>query len=107
VKGKYVVSTVTSELYKMKVDAITTYDEKAGCYKYWGLSGGAVAEGIIVYDLDKKIFSTYSNFNDGYVELGTGSYSDTNNWSHTLVMKNGVMFSTRDVNITPAKSATK
>jgi hypothetical protein len=107
IKGNYVVATVKSELYKQPMDSIVTYDDRAGCYKFWGLYGESVTEGLMVYDYEKKIYTTYSAFGEGFLELGVSSYSNTNNFSHTLVLKNGVLFCTRDVNVMPAKAATK
>lgn len=107
VKGKYVVATVQSDLYKQPMDSITAYDERTGCYKCWGLYGNTVVEGLMVYDVDKKTYSTYSTYGEGFLELSTSCYSDTNNWTHTVVLKNGVLFSARDVNVVPAKPATK
>jgi hypothetical protein len=107
VKGNYIVSTIQSELYKQPIDSIVAYDETAGCYKVWGLYGEAVAEGLIVYDFDKKTFSSHSTYGDGFLELGISSYSATNISGHTLILKNGVLFCTRDVNTVPAKPPTK
>jgi len=66
-----------------------------------------VTEGLMVYDADKKIYSTHSTYADGYLEVGVGSYSNTNNQSHTVVLKNGVLFSTRDIDVVPAKPVKK
>jgi len=107
VKGKYVVATVNSDLYKQPINSISTYDENSGCYKFWGLWGDTVTEGLMVYDADKKIYSTHSTYADGYLEVGVGSYSNTNNQSHTVVLKNGVLFSTRDIDVVPAKPVKK
>ncbi|HXT13432.1 MAG TPA: hypothetical protein VN873_17895 [Candidatus Angelobacter sp.] len=105
VQGNYVVTTLNSELYKQPIDSIMAYDEKVGCYKVWDLYGDTITHALMVYDVDKKIYSTSSTFGDGYSELGVGSYSDTNDRSHTVVLKNGILFSTRDVNVGPAKPA--
>jgi hypothetical protein len=107
IKGKYIVTTVKSALYEKPMDSITAYDEKAGCYKYWGLFGDSIAEGLMVYDTDKKIYSTYSSFASGWLEFGVNGYSDTNIWSHTIIQSNNVLFCTRNVNIVPAGQAAK
>jgi len=107
IKGKYIVTTVKSGLSEKPMDSITAYDAKAGCYKYWGLFGDSIAEGLMVYDTDKKIYSTYSAFASGWLEFGVNDYSDTNIWSHTIIQSNSVLFCTRNVNVVPAKAATK
>jgi hypothetical protein len=107
VRGKYVVATIHSDDDKQPANSITTYDAKSGCYKFWGLYGDTTTQGSTVYNLDKKIYSTYSTYGEGYVEMGVGAYTDTNNWSHTVVLKDGVLFSTRDVTVVPAKPIAK
>jgi hypothetical protein len=107
VKGKYVVSTVNSSLYKKPMDSITAYDEKAGCYKYWGMLGETITEGMMVFDTDKKIYATYSAFSPGAWELGVSCYTDTNIWSHSILNTNGVFYCTRDVTVVPVKATAK
>jgi hypothetical protein len=107
IKGKYIVTTVKSGLYEKPMDSITAYDEKAGCFKYWGLFGDSIAEGLMIYDTDKKIYSTYSSFASGWLEFGVGSYSHTNISSHTIIQSNNVLFCTRNVDIVPARPVAK
>jgi hypothetical protein len=103
VAGKYVVTTVNSELYKRPMDVISGFDEKASCYKVWGLYGETLTEGIVVYDLPKKMSSMYAAYEGGFTELGVASFSDTESSSHTSMFKNGVLIGTRDIKVTPAK----
>jgi len=98
---------VNSSLYKQPVNTITAYDATTGCYKSWGLYGEVVTEAIQVYDLSYRSCSIYSALGEGSWELGVGGSTETNKWDHTLVMKNGVLFCTRDVSAVPASPATK
>jgi hypothetical protein len=107
VKGKYIVATVNSALYKQPVNTITAYDETTTCYKSWGLYGDMLTEAITVFTPDFKTCSIYSAFGEGSWELGVGSSTETKKWTHTLVMKNSVLFCTRDVTSVPAKPAAK
>jgi hypothetical protein len=61
----------------------------------------------MVYDTDKKIYSTYSSFASGWLEFGVSRYSNTNISSHTIIQSNSVLFCTRDVNIVPAGQSAK
>jgi hypothetical protein len=99
--GKYIVTTAESQFYHQKMTAFSTFDEKASAYRTWGLIGNVVTEQTAVYDFDKKIYATSSSYGDGFIEVGVGSYSDAAESSKTLVYKNGVLFMTRDVRVTP------
>jgi len=107
VNGKYVVTTAESQFYHQKITAISTFDERASAYRTWSLIGNVVAEQTAVHDFDKKIYATSSSYGDGFVEVGAGSYSDAAESSKTLVYKDGVLFMTREVRVTPIEPAMK
>jgi len=101
VKGRYIVTTFDSQYYHQKMTAISTFDEKVSAYKTWGLFGNMISEQTSVYDFDKKIYATSGAYGDGFTELGVGSYTDKAETSRTLAYKNGVLYLTRDVTVTP------
>ena len=106
VKGNYLVATINSSLYKQPVNTIGAYEEATGCYKVWALYGEMLTESTMVCDTNKRIYSFYSAYG-GTLEYGVGSWNATNKWSHTLIMKEGVLFCTRDISSIPAKPDAK
>ena|ERR1700733_12547318 len=108
--GKYIIYTINSEFYHQTMSSIMTFDEKASTLKVYGLySGGhggdVITESAVVYDYAKKTYTGTSSYGDGFKEITTGSYTSTNDFSNTLVYKNGALFMTREALATRVSSA--
>jgi len=97
IAGKYIVHTIQSELYHQPMHSIFTYDEKSGVFKEYGLFSNLVTEATLVFDTKAKTFTAKASFASGFTETSTGSYSDTEETSHTVTQKDGEYFMTRDV----------
>jgi hypothetical protein len=112
VRSKYVVFTVQSKYYNQPMSAILAYDEKASTLKVYGLYGNShggdiVTEGAIVYDYAKKTYTSTSSYGDGFKEITTGSYTDTEDVAKTVVYKDGVSSMTREVVTRPVPAGAK
>jgi len=105
VGGKYIVTTVHSQSNSEHVDSIMTYDEKASAYRGWAAYGEKIIGGVSVFDLQKKIVSTYVDYGDGSSELSVGSYSNTESSDRALIFKNGVLFCTRESKTMPVNKS--
>jgi hypothetical protein len=110
VDGKYIIYTINSDFYHQTMSSIMAFDEKASTLKVYGLysdshGGDAITESAVVYDYAKKTYTGTSSYGDGFKEITTGSYNSTNDFSHTLVYKNGALFMTREVSATCASPA--
>jgi hypothetical protein len=103
VAGKYIVTTVRSQSNnEQTIDSIMTFDDKASVYKGWATYGDKIIGGVSVYDFDKKIVSTFVDYGDGSSELTVGSYTGSESSDRTVILKNGVLFCTRESKTTPA-----
>jgi hypothetical protein len=101
INGKYIVFTTQSQFYKKPMNSIVMYDEKASAFKILAVYGDTVVAGTIVLDSEKKTYKTSSAYEDGFTEVGSGSYSDKESSERTLVYKNGILFMTREVKSKP------
>jgi len=66
-----------------------------------GRGGDILTEGTAVYDYAKKTYTITSSYGDGFKEITTGSYTDTEDSAKTVVHKDGVLFMTREVKTHP------
>lgn len=106
VGGRYIVFSTDTQYYKGAMYAIVGYDEKASAIRVWGLFGDTLTEATMVFDPARKIYAQTGTYAGGFMEISVGSYSDKEMSNHTLVYKDGVLFTTRDVktwSITRAK----
>jgi hypothetical protein len=106
VDGKYIVYTINSKFYHQMISSILAFDEKASTLKVYGLygdghGGDTMTEGVVVYNFAKKTFTGTSSYGDGFKEITTGFYTSTNDFSRTVLYKNGAVFMTREVTATP------
>jgi len=104
IAGKYIVHTVRSELYHQPMHSIFTYGEKSGEFKEYGYFSNMVTEATITFDTKAKTFAAKASFATGFTETSTGSYSDTEESSHTVTQLYGEYFMTRDETTRPASS---
>jgi deoxyribodipyrimidine photolyase len=106
IAGRYIVSSIPSEIYGRQMDIIVSYNEKEKTIKVWTFYGDVVVEGTNIYDVAKRIYSGYSQFSseDGqFTEITVGSHTDSEVSDHTVVLKDGKLFMTRDTKATPRK----
>lgn len=101
VEGKYIVYSVDSQFYHQTLRSIAAYDAKASAIKVYclygdGQGGNRVTEGTLISDFAKKTYTITSRYDD-YQESTTGSYTDTEDVSKTLVYKSGGLFLTREL----------
>jgi len=101
--GKYVVYSTDSQFSKEPLRAVIGYDEKASAVKSWGIAGGSLAEGTIVFDPERRI-SAFTGTHGDIMQISVGTYSDTEAFTRMLVYKNGVLSLTREVRLWPMKA---
>lgn len=101
ISSNCVVFTVQSKYYKQPMSSLMTYDEKAQAIKNYGLYGETVTEATAMYDYTKRIYATTSNYGDGFMEIGAGSYSEKESSDKTLVYQHGVLVMTRETKSKP------
>ena len=106
VGGRYIVYSFPSEIYGRQMNTIATFDEKEKTIKTWSCYGDVVVEGTEISDSAKRIysgFSQYSSEGGQFIEICVGSYSESEVSDHTVVLKDGKFFMTRDTKTTPRK----
>ena len=101
--SKYIVCSMDSEYLKEPMRAVIAYDEKASAIKSWGIDGGSLAVGTVVFDPERRITAFSSTLGD-VMQISVGTYSDTEAFSRILVYKNGVLSLTREVRSWPLKA---
>ena len=101
--GKYVVCSMDSQFSKEPLRAVIGYDEKASAIKSWGIAGGSLAVGTIVFDPERRI-TAFSGIHGDVMQISVGTYSDTEAFSRMLVYKNGVLSLTREVRLRPTRA---
>jgi hypothetical protein len=102
VGGQYVVFTAYSSFYQQPMQTIFGYDAKALVLTTYGLygdghGGNIVTEATVVYDFDKQTYTMNSSYGDGFKKTTTGSYTDTEDVTKTVVYKNGALFVTHEI----------
>jgi len=110
VDGKYIIYTINSEFYHQTMSSIMIFDKKSSTLKVYGCysdghGGDVMTESAVIYDYAKKTYTGTSLYGDGFKEITTGSYTSTNDYSSTLVYKNGALFMTREVSATRVSPA--
>jgi hypothetical protein len=103
VGGKYVVFTMDSQFSKQPLQAVIGYDEKASAIKSWGIAGGDLVAGIVVFDPERRT-TAFSSTHGEVMQISVGTYSDMEGFSRMLVYKNGVLSLTREVRLRPVKA---
>jgi len=103
--GRYIVYSVQLKDSVQEQHSILEADKTAGRFKVYFLRNNALNSADVVYDLKAKTYSSKTTYGDGFVETTTGSYSDTENVSHTVVYKNGALVVTRDATNHPVSAA--
>ena len=106
IDGKYVVYSTDSKFSKEPLRAVIGYDDKASAIKSWGIAGGSLAEGTIVFDPERRV-SAFTGTHGEFMQISVGTYSDTEAFTRMLVYKNGVLAVTREVKLWPIKAEPK
>jgi len=94
--GKYIVYAVQLKDSNKEQHSILEADKMAGRFKVYFPKEDTLNSGDVIFDVKAKTYSSKITYSDGYMETTTGSYSDTENDSHTLVYQNGALVMTRD-----------
>ncbi len=101
--GKYIVCSMDSQFSQAPLQAVIGYDEKASAIKSWGIAGGSLAVGTVVFDPERRI-TAFSGTHGDVMQISVGTYSDTEAFSRMLVYKKGVLSLTREVRLRPMKA---
>ncbi len=102
IDGNYIVFSADSQFYKQRMHSIVGYDDTAHAIKQWALFGETLTEETMLYDFDKKISASTSRYAGGFMEITVASFSEKELSGRALAYKDGVLYLTREVTISPA-----
>lgn len=103
--GKYIVYDSFSRIQNRQMRSVLTCGEKAGHLKIHFFYGDDLIHEDIFYDAGAKSYTVKLSYGDGYTEEATGSYSDSEDRSHTVVKQRGTLIMTRDATNRPVAAS--
>ncbi len=101
VSGKYIVLSMQSQLYQQEINSVVYYNQKDSTFEIWGKDGDTMLKVSIVLDPQNKTYKTSASYGDGYIESGTGSWSDNEQDTRAFIYKKGTLIMTRDGKTVP------
>lgn len=110
VAGKYIVNTMRTKLYGIRMESVAVYDPATKSFKGWTRHENLLIAASAKFDFAAKTgvcASSYKVGDDTFEESGKIEFSDERIFVRVIVLKNGVPFMVREVDETPVTTKQK